>query len=77
MTRIDIYKEKNKVTFPFAKYLEMIYYLDMNLALPYSFVENLIQSYTSGSKMVSVANFKTSPAGGYKTLQLAKHSRLC
>ena len=69
VTGIDIYKEKSKVTFSFAKCLEMIYYLrNMNLALPYSFVENLIQSYTSGSKTVSVVNSKTSPAGGYKTL---------
>ena len=53
----------------FAKCVEMIYYLpNFNLILPYSFVENIIQSYTSGSKTVLVVNAKTSPAGGYTTL---------
>ena len=48
--------------------IEAIYsYCNFNWVLPYNFVSNLIQSFISGSKMVTVLNGKLSPGGGYTT----------
>ena len=52
--------EKTAFTFPVA--IEQLYYLHHhNIVLPHSFISNLIQFYTSGSK-VPVLNGKVSPS---------------
>ena len=52
----------------FIKTLECIYHLrNFQLVLPFSFLENLIQSIVSGSKIVSMLNGKTAPGGSYST----------
>lgn len=49
--------------------IEQIYFLrNLNLVLPYNFVANLIQSYTAGSKTVSVVNGKVTPGGSYTSV---------
>ena len=70
VTGLNLQEETSKVKFAFAKCIETIYFLrNLNLILPYNFVASLVQSYTSGSKTVSVLNAKTSPAGSYTTLR--------
>ena len=57
-----------KTAFTFAVAIEQIYYLHHhNIVLPHSFISNLIQFYTSGSKAVPVLNGKVSPNGSYPT----------
>ena len=58
-----------KTAFTFAVAIEQLYYLrHHNIVLPHSFISNLIQFYTSGSKAVPVLNGKVSPSGSYPTL---------
>ena len=66
---IDLDNMSEKVSFIFACTIEQIYYLrHQNIVLPYSFMSNLIQFYTSGSKTVPVFNGKLSPSGSYPTV---------
>ena len=52
-----------KTVFTFAVAIEQIYHLHHhNIALPHSFISNLIQFYTSGSKVVPALNRKVSPS---------------
>ena len=54
--------------FTYAVAIEQIYYLrHHNIVLPHSFISNLIQFYTSGSKAVPALNGKVSPNGIYPT----------
>ena len=58
-----------KTAFTFAVAIEQIYYLrHHNIVLPHSFISNLIQFYTSGSKVVPALNRKVRPSGSYPTL---------
>ena len=60
VTGMDYKRENEKIKFSIASCIENIYFLrNLNLVLPYTFVANLVQSYTSGSKTVSVINGKT------------------
>ena len=46
----------------------MYYLCHHNIVLPHSFISNLIQFYTSCSKVVPALNGKVSPSGSYPTL---------
>ena len=70
ISSMDLERESNQLHFAFASAIEMFYYLrNLNLVLPHSFLGNLVQSCTSGSKSLSVVNGKTSPGGGYTTFR--------
>ena len=64
------YKEQsnNIMLFTIAVTIEMIYFIrNLNLILPYCFLINLLQSFVSGSKKVSILNGKVTPGTGYTT----------
>ena len=69
VTGMDFSQENEKVKFAVSSCCEQISYIrNLNLVLPCSFLTNLIQSCTSGSKTVSVLNGKVTPAGSYTTV---------
>ena len=64
------YNEANSTVllFAYAVTIEMVYYLrNLNLVLPHCFLINLLQSFTSGSKTVSMLNGKMSAGASYPT----------
>ena len=65
---IQIEDQKNKnFIYAVAVAVEIIYYLrDLNIILPHCFLINLVQSFVSGSKTVSVLNGKVTPSCGYE-----------
>ena len=64
---IDVTQQKNTTfLFAVATTVEMMYFLrNLNLILPHCFVANLVQSFISGSKVVSTINGKIAPSGSY------------
>ena len=68
MSGLNISTLQNARVFAIACTVENIYHMrHFNWVLPCSFVSNLIQSVTSGSKLVTVVNGKMQPAGSYTT----------
>ena len=67
VAQIDLKDQDNKTfLYSLATAVEMIYFLrNQNLILPHAFLMNLVQSFISGSKVVSVINGKASPAASY------------
>ena len=62
-------KENRKIKIAAAVCIEQIYFLqNFTLVMPCHFLANLVQSYASGSKTVSVVNGKITPGGSYATL---------
>ena len=78
---LDLNKLSEKTQYALA--WESIYHLrNSNVVLPHSFLANLVQFYTSGSKVVPVINGKLTPAGSYFTVhrwmsQKAENPLLC
>ena len=69
LTRLDLKKTSQKTNYALACVIESIYHLrNSNIVLPHSFLSNLVQFYTSGSKVVPVINGKLTPAGSYFTV---------
>ena len=61
--------ENEKIRYATAVCIEQIYFLrNLNLVMLIHFLTNLVQSYTSGSKTVSVINGKITPGESYTTL---------
>ena len=59
LTGVDLTNATKKVLFSFANAIECLYYLhNFQVILPHSFVCNLIQFYTAGSKTMPVINGK-------------------
>ena len=59
---------KSLMLYAIALVVEMIYFIQkLNLVLPHCFLLNILQSFVSGSKTVSVLNGKISPSAGYTT----------
>ena len=78
LTGVDLTNTTEKVLFSLANAIECLYYpCNFQVILPHSFVCNLIQFYTSGSKTVPVINGKVSPGGSYLTVHnwLADHGK--
>ena len=66
---LDLNKLSEKSQYALACVIESIYHLrNSNIVLPHSFLANLVQFYTSGSKVVPVINGKLTPAGSYFTV---------
>ena len=65
----DYTKQDNSlVLYSLAVVVETVYLLrNMNLILPHCFLANLVQSFISGSKTVSLINGKISPSASYTT----------
>ena len=69
LTGIDLKTASNKEQYAFYCVIESIYHLrNLNVVLPYSFLYNLVQFYTSGSKIVPAINGKVTPGGSYYTV---------
>ena len=79
----DLNKLSEKTQYALASVIESIYHLrNSNIVLPHSFLGNLVQFYTSGSKVVPVINGNLTPAGSYFTVhswmsKRAKNPLLC
>ena len=66
LTDVDLSNATEKVLFSFTNAIECLYYLrNFQVILPLSFICNVIQFYTYGSKTMSVTNGKISPGGSY------------
>ena len=66
---LDLNKLSEKSQYALACVIESMYHLrNSNIVLPHSFLPNLVQFYTSGSKVVPVINGKLTPAGSYFTM---------
>ena len=79
LTGVDLTNATEKVLFSFADAIECLYYLrNLQVISPHSFVCNLIQFYTSGSKTVPVFNNKIRRGGSYLTVHnlLADHGKI-
>ena len=69
LTGIDLKAASDKEQYAFACVIESIYHLrNLNVVLPNSFLYNLVQFYTSGSKTVPAINGKVTPGGSYYTV---------
>lgn len=78
LTDIDLSNATEKVLLSFTNVIECLYYLrNFQVMLPRSFICNLIQFYTYGSKTMSVTNGKISPGGSYLIVHnwLAEHGK--
>ena len=66
---LDLNKLSKKSKYTLACMIESIYHLcNSNIVLPHSFLANLVQIYTSGSKAVHVINNKLTAGGSYFTV---------
>ena len=69
LTGINLKAASDKEQYAFACVIESIYHLrNLNVVLPNSFLYNLVQFYTSGSKTVPAINGKVTPGGSYYTV---------
>ena len=66
LTGINLKAASDKEQYAFACVIESIYRLrNLNVVLPNYFLYNLVQFYTSGSKIVPGINGKVTPGGSY------------